>query len=46
MAIAFADLYISDPTDVTDYHKKMLKKEFSQKEIEELTILIKQELFD
>jgi alkylhydroperoxidase family enzyme len=44
LAIAFANLYLADPADVTDHHKKMLKKEFSAEEINELTHLINNEL--
>jgi len=44
LAIAFANLYLTDPGDVTDHHKKMLKKEFTADEIIELTSLINEEL--
>ncbi|MBR9998172.1 MAG: hypothetical protein KFF73_04335 [Cyclobacteriaceae bacterium] len=46
LAIAFTKLYLSDPHYVTDYHKKILKKEFSNAEIEELIELINRELMD
>jgi hypothetical protein len=44
LAIAFANLYLSDPSDVTEHHKKILKKEFNAEEINELTLLIQKEL--
>lgn len=46
LAIAFTNLYLADPGDVTDHHKKMLKKEFNAGEIEELIFLINKELVD
>ena len=46
LAIAFANLYLSDPLYVTDYHKKILKKEFTAEEIEELIQLIQRELIN
>lgn len=46
LAIAFANLYLADPGDVTDHHKKMLAKEFHAEEIEELIELINNELID
>ncbi len=46
LAIAFANLYLADPGDVTDHHTKMLAREFKSEEIEELIALIKKELMD
>lgn len=46
LAIAFANLYLSDPQYVTDHHKKMLMREFSREEIMELINLINRELMN
>jgi hypothetical protein len=46
LAIAFTNLYLSDPLYVTDHHKKILRREFSGEEIEELIDLINRELLN
>lgn len=46
LAIAFADLLLSDPAGVTAYHRNMLKKEFNPQEIDELIRLISDKLAD
>lgn len=46
LAIAFTNLYLSDPQFVTDHHKKMLMREFSLEEITELIDLIDRELMN
>ncbi|HBH23144.1 MAG TPA: hypothetical protein DDY13_06930 [Cytophagales bacterium] len=37
IAIAYADLLLDSADDVTEYHKNMLKKYFSDKEIDSLS---------
>jgi hypothetical protein len=44
LAIAFANLYLADPGDVTEHHKKILKREFNEIEIGELIALIDEKL--
>lgn len=44
LAIAFANLYLGDPGDVTEHHKKILKREFNEMEIGELIALIDEKL--
>jgi hypothetical protein len=46
LAIAFANLYLSDPLYVTNHHKKILRREFTWNEIEELIDLINRELLN
>ena len=46
LAIAFANLYLADPGDVTDHHKKILKREFNEEEIGELIALIHEKLMN
>jgi hypothetical protein len=46
LAIAFTNLYLSDPQYVTNHHKKMLMREFSLEEISELIDLIDRELMN
>jgi hypothetical protein len=42
LAFAFADLYLSDPEDVTDSHIRLLEKEFSPRQISDLIRLLKE----
>lgn len=44
LAIAFTNLYLADPGDVTEHHKKILRREFNEKEIVELIALIDDKL--